>query len=127
MLKDELGGRADVVEAAESGLALLDHLEGYDRALILDAIYTGRHPPGTILEFGPEDLQMPVAPSTHFAGLSEMIELAQRLKMRFPKDLRILAMEVSNPVVFRQTLTPEAREALPRFVERAKLLLGSGR
>lgn len=115
----------EVVESAETGLALLDHLEGFDQAVLLDAIFTGKHGPGTVLEFGPDDFKMAPAPSNHFAGLPEMIKLAQRLRMRFPKDLRILAMEVDNPIVFRQTLTPEARKALPAFVERARRLLSA--
>lgn len=111
------------MESAETGLALLDLLEGYDRAVLLDAMFTGRHPPGTILEFGPSDLKMSPAPSNHFAGLPEMFRLADRLGMHFPKEVRIVAMEVDNPVVFRQALTPEARKALPAFAERARQLL----
>ena len=125
MLKEELKGRVEVIESAESGLALLDHLEGYDRALLLDAIFTGKYPPGTVLEFGPDDFKGAPAPSTHFAGLPEMLKLAERLEMRFPKDVRILAMEVDNPIVFRQSLTPAAQKALPAFVERARRFLNA--
>ena len=113
----------DVVETGEAGLALLDHLEGYDRALILDAIATGRCRPGTVLSWERKDFKDIVSPSPHFSGLPELIQLAERVGMHFPKDMRVLAMEVDNPTVFRDTLTPEAQKALPEFVSRARQVL----
>ena len=71
-LRDELAGRADVVETAMHGLALLDHFLGYERAILLDAIQTGKQPPGTIIELGVADLSPIATPSPHFTGLPEM-------------------------------------------------------
>jgi hydrogenase maturation protease len=119
----EFSGEVDVVETGEAGLALLDHLEGYDRALILDAIATGKCPVGTVLSWGREDFKKIVSPSPHFSGLPELIHLAERVGMHFPKDMRVLAMEVENPTVFRETLTPEASRALPELVAEARRVL----
>ena len=105
------------------GLALLDHLEGYDRALILDAIATGKCRPGTVLSWQRKDFKDIVSPSPHFSGLPELIQLAERVGMRFPKDMRVLAMEVDNPTVFREALTPEAKKALPDLVSQARRVL----
>ena len=60
----ELAGVADVVESAASGLALIEDFAGYDRAIVIDAILTGRHPPGRIIEMALTDLGPVVAPST---------------------------------------------------------------
>jgi hydrogenase maturation protease len=122
-LRAESWEGVDVVETGEAGLALLDHLEGYDRALILDAIATGKCRPGTVLSWRRQDFKDIVSPSPHFSGLPELMHLAERVGMHFPKDMRVLAMEVSNPTVFRETLTPRARKALPKFVERARKVL----
>jgi len=113
----------DVVETGEAGLALLDHLEGYDRALILDAIATGQCRPGTVLSWQRKDFKDIVSPSPHFSGLPELMNLAERVGMHFPKDIRVLAMEVDDPTVFRETLTPEAQKALPELVMRARSVL----
>jgi hypothetical protein len=43
--------------------------------------------------------------------------------MHFPKDLRVMAMEVDNPTVFRETLTGEAEKALPDLVAAARRVL----
>ncbi|MFA6002984.1 MAG: hydrogenase maturation protease [Elusimicrobiota bacterium] len=113
----------DVVETGEAGLALLDHLEGYDRAVIVDAIATGRCAPGTVLTWRAEDFRDMVAPSPHFAGLPELFHLAQRVGMHFPQDIRVIALEVADPTVFRETLTPQAQAALPAFVAEARRVL----
>ncbi len=122
-LRSEPWEGVDVVETGEAGLALLDHLEGYDRALILDAIATGKCRPGTVLSWQRKDFKDIVSPSPHFSGLPELINLAERVGMHFPKDIRVLAMEVDDPTVFRESLTPEAQKALPELVERARKVL----
>lgn len=113
----------DIRESAEAGLALLDSLVGYDRALLLDAVQTGRQPPGTVIEFGPDDFRRVIAPSPHYAGLPEVIELAGRLGVEFPRELRILALEVEDPFTIREGFTPAVAAALPAFIEKAAAVL----
>ncbi|MDH7515647.1 MAG: hydrogenase maturation protease [Bacteroidota bacterium] len=112
-----------VEESSEAGLALVEILEGYDRALILDSIRTGTCPPGTIIEMDTAQFRRVIAPSPHYAGLPEVLDLAERLELRFPSDIRVLAMEVEDPYSIREGLTPCVAEALPRFVERARSIL----
>lgn len=66
-LREKLKGLADVdiEESSMSGMALLELFLDYDRAIILDAVHTTRHPPGTILEWVPEDLGRVISPSPH--------------------------------------------------------------
>lgn len=72
----QVDGSVDVVETGEAGLALLELMEGYERALLIDSVVTGRYPPGTVIEFSPEDFRKVVAPSPHYAGLPEVMEMA---------------------------------------------------
>ena len=121
-LEPRLAGRADVVASALHGLALLDVLAGYDAAVIVDAACTGRHPVGTVHEIDPAALPPVQAPSPHFAGLPEMVDIARRLELRFPGRLRIIAVEVADPFTIGGTMTPVVRAALPeicRWVEEA--------
>ena len=113
----------DVVETSEAGLALLDHLERYERAIIVDAVATGKCPPGTILCWDREDFRRCVAPSQHAAGLPQILELAERLGMSFPRELRVVCMEVGDPTVFREALSDEASRALPALVAQARDIL----
>ncbi|MBN1868135.1 hydrogenase maturation protease [Candidatus Sumerlaeota bacterium] len=122
-LRERFGGTVDVVEAGESGLSLLDHVEGYDRVLILDAVVSGQVEVGTVLEFGMDDLGSPVAPSPHFTGMPEMWALGRRLKLQLPQEIRILALEVARPFVFGESLSEEVAPALPAFIQAASDIL----
>ena len=122
-LQTRLGERADVVESSLHGLALLETFLGYDRALIIDAIQTGRHPPGTIIELSPEDFRPVDVPSPHFAGLPEMIALARELDLPFPARIRILAVEIANAAVIGGAMTPAVSAALDGVCDRAAALL----
>ncbi len=115
----------DVVEAGGGGLELLDVLEGYDRALLLDSIITGAHPVGTILEFSSDDFTKLVAPSPHYAGIPELLQMAKQLSIPFPVMIRILAVEVEDPYTIREGLTPSATEALPRLVAQGSRIVES--
>lgn len=113
----------DFVETGEAGLALVELLEGYEKALLLDACVTMRHEVGTILEFGPDDFSRVVAPSPHYAGLPEILDLARRLEIAFPKEIRILALEVEDPFTVKEGLSSVVEKALPHFIARAREVL----
>lgn len=122
-LRDELAGRADVVESAASGLALLDVLAGYERAIVLDAVRTGRRPPGTIVELGLEEVGRVVAPSTHQAGLPELAAVAERLGLGFPVRAVVLAVAVVDPYTLGAPLSEPVAAALPELVRRVRAIL----
>jgi hydrogenase maturation protease len=112
-LRPRISQDVDVVESSLSGLALLDLLVGYDRAIIIDALFSGHHPPGTIIQLTMDDLSSVVAPTPHFAGLPELFALAQRLELDFPKELVIFAVEVEDPLTIGGSLSPAVEQALP--------------
>jgi hydrogenase maturation protease len=124
-LRASLPATVEALESAGAGLDLLDVLEGYDRALILDAIATGEHPPGTVLEFGAADFEKVIAPSPHFAGLPELLQMARQLAIPFPATLSVLACEVADPYQIREGLSPSVADALPALVARARQILES--
>jgi hydrogenase maturation protease len=111
-LSAELAGVADVVESAASGLALLEDFAGYDRAIVIDAILTGRHPPGSIIEMSLTDLGPVVAPSAHQAGMPELAVVAGRLGLKFPAQTRVLAVEVAGPPAFGEPLSEAVAAAI---------------
>lgn len=123
LLKEQFQDYVDVVEASVGGFALLEILEGYEKALLLDAVATGNHPAGTILEFSRDDFQKVIAPSPHLAGIPEFFRLAETIGIPLPKDVRILAMEVEEPYLFREGLSPSVEKALSPFVESARRVL----
>jgi hydrogenase maturation protease len=111
-LRSELTGSADVLESGASGLALLEVFAGYDRAVIVDSIRTGRSPAGTILEAGLAELGMVKAPSPHQAGIPELAAVARRLGMGFPDRTHVLAVEVAGPLMFGAPLSEPVAAAV---------------
>jgi len=122
-LRDEVPPGVEVEETATGGLDLLDFLEGCDKALLLDAVITGRRPPGTVVELTREDFAGKNLPSPHYAGLPDVLALAEKLQVPFPRDLRVLAMEVERPCELREDLSAPVREALPGYLDRARQLI----
>jgi hydrogenase maturation protease len=119
VLRERYLGRVDVVESGESGLGLLEILEGFDRVLLLDAIATGTRPFGEVLEFSAADFRRVVAPSPHYAGLPEVLDLGERLGLALPEELRVLAIEVENPFEIRAGFTEATERGLANFVDRS--------
>lgn len=113
-----LQGRADVQECSICGIALMEIFTGFQRVVVIDAIQTGSHPPGTILVLVPADLDAVVAPSPHYAGLPEMFALATQLGLDFPREFVIFAMEVQDPYTVGGDMTPLVAAALPELVQR---------
>ena len=116
----ELDGVADVVESSASGMALIEVLAGYDRAVIVDAIVTGRHVPGTIVEMGMDEVGHVLAPSVHQAGLPELAAVASRLGLGFPSQTRVLAVEVADPYTLGAGLSEPVAGALEELVQRVR-------
>jgi hydrogenase maturation protease len=109
---------ADVVESSASGMALIEIFAGYDRAVVVDSIQTGRTPPGTITELGLEDVGAVLAPSLHHTGLPEMAAVAERLGLRFPGETRVLAIEVLDPYTLGGALSAPVAAAVDELARR---------
>ncbi len=124
-LRPQLEHSADVSTTGEAGLALLEQIAGYRSVLLMDSLLTGIRPPGSIVEFGPDDFRRVVAPSPHYAGLPEVLELGRRLALPMPGELRVLAMEVADPFTIHEGLSPAVAAALPEFVRRADAIVRS--
>jgi len=60
-VREDLADAADVVESSASGMALIEVLAGYERAVVVDAIMTGKSAPGTITEMGMDEVGRVVA------------------------------------------------------------------
>ena len=123
MLKEQFAEDADFNDTMEAGLVLMDIMAGYERVLLLDTIITGRHEPGTVLEFSQDDFRKVVGPSPHYMGLPEVIQLADRMSISFPPEICIIALEIERPVDFGETLSPGIKNAVPRFVQKAAEVL----
>lgn len=122
-IKEQCAELADYVECNLHGLALLDILTGYGRAIIIDAIHTGKHKPGTILQFSPDDLRSIPSSSPHYASLAEVINIARRLELDFPEEIVILAVEIEGPPEIGGKLSKAIADSIAGLADLAKKIL----
>jgi hydrogenase maturation protease len=112
------GGAIDFEELSVGGLELLDHITGYERCIIVDAIATGAHPPGTVLRFLQTTDSDPVTlTSSHQIDLSQVLTLARLLGGDIPRTVLVYGIEAQDVVTFHDDCTQDVRRAIPRLVD----------
>lgn len=117
-LKEKLN-RPDltVLETATAGLALLDFLAGYDRAIIIDAIQTMGGTPGSIYKLTPEAFDTADhITSPHGIDFRTALELGSRLGLHLPQKITIYAIEAADVSTFSEVLTEPVRKAVSACV-----------
>jgi hydrogenase maturation protease len=105
-------------ETSEMGLALLDHIIGFDTVIIIDAIQTGKAAPGTLHEIEASELSKAAGAAPHLLGVPETLALAKELHLPIPSRVHIYAIEAADPYTLGISMTPELEAALPEIVRR---------
>jgi hydrogenase maturation protease len=105
-----------------SGFYLLDELVGYERAIVVDAIKTGAHRPGTVLWFPLESIGTPDGPSPHAVGLPAVVRLGRQSGVDLPAAIDIVAIEVEDVNTIRIGLTQAVQAAIPAAVRAVHML-----
>jgi hydrogenase maturation protease len=107
-----------VEESAVAGFRLLDLLQGYERVLILDAIQTGEHSPGTVM-FWPlsQAFRGRTLGGSHQMDLDTTLRYGRLLGYILPRSITLLVAEAADLLTFGQELTPALRAALPEAID----------
>jgi len=105
----------------KAGLNLIELVQGYGQLIIIDSVITGKYPPGTIIEYSPEDLPSNLRlRSPHDADFKTTIELAKKIGIKIPEKITILGIEVLDNLTIQEELTPQLSEKFPSLVEQIK-------
>ena len=76
------------------GMALLDHLRGHAHVILIDAVLSAEHCPGTWLALPREELALLAFPaSSHGIGVAEALAMGETLGM-LPEKLEIWGIVV---------------------------------
>jgi len=104
-----------LLEAAVGGIQLIEMLDGYDKAVIVDAITTegGRVGDHYLLDLEGSTRSSRRTGMTHEIGLLEGLELGRDVGMHMPDYLRVYAVEVADPFTFGTEMTDEVKAAVP--------------
>jgi hydrogenase maturation protease len=117
------GDRLDVVESAESGMALLDHVQNCDRLIVVDTVVTGQTVPGSITTLRNEEFRVVPGGSPHYVGLFESIQLGGKLDLQVPQEVIIIVVEAADTLTVGGPMTPAVEAALPKVLELIRRLL----
>jgi hydrogenase maturation protease len=102
------------------GLSLMEHLIGYQRAIVIDAIGTGQHPIGTAYHFRLDDLYDPTSGHTtavHDVSLITALKMGRSMGAALPDRIDVVAIESPYVYDFTEELTPPVAAAVPQAVE----------
>ncbi len=113
-------------EANLGGLALLDIIDGFEKAILVDSISSGSYPVGTLLRLTKEDFtETRHISSMHDINFATALEMGDKMGHKIPVEFDIYAVEIKPALDFMAPLSPELEEIMPKVVkEIAKRSLG---
>jgi hydrogenase maturation protease len=110
-LRERLEGAGfDVFVIERTGFALLDCLEGYDRAFVVDSFSAEGRPPGQVVTFSVEDFESAKSAAPHFSGVPEAVRLMKELGMAVPK-LKVIGINVKDPYTLSDHLSEDLQRS----------------
>jgi hydrogenase maturation protease len=107
----------DVQCFTRGGLYLMERLIGYDRAILIDALFSSDAEPGSVSQFPLEDLPILEGGHTrspHDTSLQIAIESGRHLGLDLPSNIQIVAITSQNVSDFSEKLTPPMTAAIRR-------------
>ncbi|MFZ5831135.1 MAG: hydrogenase maturation protease [Planctomycetota bacterium] len=126
VLRARLADRADVTVDVDhwGGLRLMEHLQGFDRAVVIDAIQTGAEP-GTIHHLKPHDIATQRSASAHDVNLPTALEFGRQAGLSLPTNdcIWLVGIEAEDILTFGERCTPAVEAAIePAAAEVLRLL-----
>ena len=103
-------------EAYTGGLPLVDHLRGYKKSILIDAIKSPQDKNGTIKRLTLDDLPTTHSSNPHDMSLYTAIQLAKKMGDVIPQEIVIIGVVVNNPPCFGEQLTPEIHQCVPQAI-----------
>jgi hydrogenase maturation protease len=104
--------------ASLGGLSLMERLTGSERVILVDAIFTGAQPVGTVSQFllqALPDLSAGHSASAHDTSLRNALHVGRDMDILLPADenVTIITIEADAVYDFSQELSPAVAAAVP--------------
>ncbi len=110
---------------AGGGLSLMERLVGYDRAVIVDALWSGR-PAGGVSCSRLDDLpdfSSAHTSAAHDTSLQNALRLGRMMGAHLPEGILVVGVEAQSVYDFGEILSPPVAEAVPLAARRVLELL----
>jgi hydrogenase maturation protease len=109
------GAAVDVIEVAVGGITLMEHMVGYERVILIDALWAPEDQTGQVHIFDAGDLTETLnSRSTHDADLPTALRIGRALDAPLPTDqnIRVVAITANQVLDFGETPTERVRAAI---------------
>ncbi len=102
-----------VIETESAGMNLMEMLDGYDRAVLIDAILLNCEDAGTVFRLRADDLQItPRLSSCHDIDIVTALELGKQLGLHMPEEVTIFAIQGEDMKTLHEGCTPVVEGSL---------------
>ena len=118
LLKGE-GSQVEVERLSLGGISLMEHLIGFERAILVDA-FNLDEPLGSILILKLSDLPDYSAfhvTSAHDTSLGQALELGKSMGAQLPEEVMIVGIATRRMYVFTEELSPPVAAAVPQAAQ----------
>jgi len=108
-------------DASAGGMELIETIKDYDEVILIDALKTGVHPPGTVLEVVPADF----GETLHLSNIHDIdfltaLKLGQKAGMKIPERMTILAVEIVEDRVFSNDFSESIQSRYPGILQEVR-------
>lgn len=117
----------DVIELSVGGITLMEHMIGYERVIIIDALWTMPEEVGEVIVFDAGDMTETLnTRSTHDSDLPTALHVGRSLGAPLPEDkeIQIVAITANQVLDFGDAPTPAVEAAIPIACQTVLQLLG---
>ena len=89
------------------GMELLEYIQGYETVVFIDAIRTRKGTPGDVYHLGVTDFKETLHLSNvHDISFLTALEFGEKLGLKIPKQVHIIAIEILEDLVFSNSFSP---------------------
>ena len=106
------------VRLSSGGMTIVDASDGFDEAVLVDSIFSGQFPVGSLAILTPENFSETLHISNvHDINFATALKMGEEMGVNIPKKFRIYAIEVREVLTFGIEMTKEVAENLPSIIE----------
>jgi hydrogenase maturation protease len=107
------GGLVEVITSTRAGFELLELMQGYTHAIVIDALDLPYGTPCNVVQLSLDDFGgSPRLNNPHEVNIKTAFEIADRLGIEMPENVVIFGIETADTVTIGEQLTPRVQSAV---------------
>ncbi|HLO30360.1 MAG TPA: hydrogenase maturation protease [Anaerolineales bacterium] len=112
----EEGGEVEVEFLSLGGISLMEHLIGYERAILIDAVSSDQETGSVIVSKLSEipDYSAFHTTSAHDTSLQNALKLGKAMGANLPEDVTVVGIATNHIYDFSEELSPPVEQAIPK-------------